>query len=123
MNKPPIIKLKIKEPLQEQFNDGEGGLYSVAKLIDDTKHLEPFDCPLASLNLRGNIWDDQNIMGLARHCLAVNDADLKKPIILAWNGSIADGRHRIIKAIMLGKRTIKAVRMTWKPDPCSIESE
>ncbi|MDH0777516.1 hypothetical protein N5C96_29300 [Delftia tsuruhatensis] len=34
---------------------------------------------------------------------------------------IADGRHRVLKAIALGKRTIKARRMTWKPDPCRRE--
>lgn len=43
------------------------------------------------------------------------------PILLDWHGSIADGRHRVLKAIALGKRTIKARRMTWKPDPCRRE--
>jgi len=55
---------------------------------------------------------------VAWHCKKVNAADLSKPIIIGWDGCIANGRHRVIKAVMLGKRTVKAVRMTWKPEPC-----
>lgn len=116
--KPPIVPFRDFDPLQDYFDDGSGSRWSVAMLIDDTKHLEPFDVPLASINLSGIIWVDADILNLAFHCKKVNDADLKKPIILSWNGQIADGRHRVIKALMLGKRTIKAVRMTWKPTPC-----
>lgn len=89
-------------------------------LIDDTKHLKSFDAPIAALDLSYEIWKGQDMFGLANHCKKVNAADLSKPIILAWNGEVADGRHRIIKAVMLGKRTIKAVRMTWKPEPCRV---
>ena len=39
------------------------------------------------------------------------------PIILDWNGCVADGRHRIIKAIVAGKTTIKAKRLTWRMEP------
>jgi hypothetical protein len=70
------------------------------------------------LDLSGAIWSDCSIFELAWHCNKVVKADLRKPIILDWNGCIADGRHRVIKALIEGKRTIKAVRMTWKPDPC-----
>jgi hypothetical protein len=114
----PKVRLSKPEPLQDYYSDVDGNLYSVAKLIDDTKHLKPFDAPLASIDISGKIWSDENIAGLAWHCKKVVKADLKKPIIFAWDGTIADGRHRVIKAIMQGKKTIKAVRMTWKPAPC-----
>jgi hypothetical protein len=45
------------------------------------------------------------------------DADLTCPILLDWNGDIADGRHRLIKALAKGRRTLKARRITWKPEP------
>lgn len=116
--KPPKISFRNTEPLQDYYSDRQGNLYSVAKLIDDTKHLKPFDLPVAGIALDAIIWDEANIYGLAFHCKKVNEADLKKPIILDWNGEIADGRHRIIKALMQGKRTIKAVRITWVVTPC-----
>lgn len=61
--------------------------------------------------------------GLAWHVRRVKDADLDKPILLDWEGGIADGRHRVIKALVLGKRTIKARRMMWKPEPCRREGD
>jgi len=119
MPKYPAIKFREPEPLQDYYRDREGFLYSVAKLVDDTRNLKPFKCPLASLDLSAHIWDDQNIIDLAFHCKRVNEADLSKPIIIAWDGVIADGRHRIIKALSNGEKHIMAVRMTWKPAPCS----
>lgn len=116
--KPPKISFRSIDPLQDYYDDGNGNLYSVAKLIDDAKNLKPFDLPIAGIGLNSIIWDDCNIYQLAFHCKKVNEADLKKPILLDWNGEIADGRHRLIKAIMLGKRTIKAVRITWHVTPC-----
>jgi hypothetical protein len=116
--KPPKVEFSKPAPLQDYYRDRDGNLYSVAKLVDDTKSLKPFDAPLATLDLSGAIWSDCNIFELAWHCNKVNNADLKKPIIIDWNGCIADGRHRVIKALIEGRRTIKAVRMTWKPDPC-----
>lgn len=116
--RPPKVKFRDADPLQDYYSDRNGDLYSVAKLIDETKHLKPFEVPIASLDLSARIWDECNIFALAFHCKRVNDADLRKPIILDWNGGIADGRHRLIKSIIKGKKTIKAVRMTWQPEPC-----
>lgn len=117
-NPPPIVKLRDPEPLQDHYNDGTGAYWSVARLIDDAKNLTPFSCPLAALDLTSEIWRDRNMLLLAFHCKKVFDADLSKPIIIAWDGGIADGRHRILKALVHGKRYIKAVRMTWRPEPC-----
>ena len=73
--------------------------------------------PIAGIDLDAHIWDGYNILWLAFHVKKVQEADLSKPIILDWNGSIADGRHRLIKAIVQGRRTIKAVRITWEIEP------
>lgn len=117
-SKPPKVQFNRYLPLQDYYNDGKGNLFGVAKLIDDTKHLPVFDCPLAALDLSGEIWQGCNMHALAWHVKRVKDADLEVPILLDWEGGIADGRHRVIKALVLGKRTIKARRMTWKPEPC-----
>lgn len=113
----PVIDYREHDPLQDYFIDGNSW-YSVAKLVDDTKNLEPFEMPMAGMNLSDVIWGGCTIADLGYHCKRVVDADLSKPIILSWDGSIADGRHRIIKALIEGRNTILAVRMTWKPKPC-----
>lgn len=119
--RPPKVEFRAHEPLQDYFHDGKGGWYSVAKLADDTKDLPVFEVPLASLDLSHIIWRDADMLALACHVKRCMDADLDCPILLDWSGSIADGRHRVLKAVALGKRTIKARRMTWRPEPCRIQ--
>jgi hypothetical protein len=115
---PPELGFADIEPLQDYYHDGSGNYYSVARLVDEAKDLKPFDAPLAALDLSGEIWSGCNIFSLAYHCKKVKEADLSYPIILDWNGSIADGRHRVIKALVEGMTTIKAVRITWTMTPC-----
>lgn len=118
MARAPVVKLRKAEPLQDYYQDREGNRYSVARLIDDSKDLQVFACPVAALCVGDRIWEGENIIGMAYHFKKVMDADLTVPIIIDWNGDIADGRHRLIRAIAEGKRTLPAVRITWKPDPC-----
>jgi hypothetical protein len=110
--------MRDAEPLQDYYRDRDGCLYSVARLLDDSKDLPVFDVPVAALDLSDRIWDEANMHGLAFHVRKCMKADLSCPILLDWNGAVADGRHRIIKAIATGKATVKARRMTWKPYPC-----
>lgn len=121
--RPPRLEFAQINPLQDHYDDGAGNYYSVAKLLDDAKDLPVFDCPLAALDLTGEIWEGSNMFSLAWHVKKVMRADLDAPILLDWNGCIADGRHRVIKAIAQGKRTIKARRMTWKSDPCRTDKK
>jgi len=112
------LKFGAIEPLSEYYEDVDGKRYCVSRLIEEAKNLPVFDLPLAGLDLSQAIWQKADIFGLAYHCKKVNRSDLSFPIILAWDGAIADGRHRIIKALMLGKTTIKAKRITWRLTPC-----
>lgn len=115
----PIVEFRDTDPLQDYYSDGRHR-WSVARLIDLAKDLPVFDVPVAALDLSGIIWDGQSIYGQAFNVRRVLDADLSYPIILDWDGTIADGRHRIIKAIVERKETIRAVRLTWRPDPDSV---
>jgi len=115
--------MRSPEPLQDYYRDRDGNCYSVAKLLDDAKDLPVFDVPLAALDLSSRIWDDCNMFAMAFHVKKCVDADLRYPILLDWNGAVADGRHRIIKAVMDGRRTIRARRMTWKPEPDRKDAE
>lgn len=93
MGQPPKLSVGGDDPLSEYYSDGERR-YAVSRLIEEAKGLDPFDA-----------------QDMARHLRRVMDADLSKPIILDWDGCIADGRHRVVKAILEGHRTIKAVRL------------
>lgn len=115
--KPPKVKLREAEPLQDCYQDREGNLYSVARMLDDAKNLPVFEVPVSALSLSDEIWGGCNILALAFHVKKCMDADLSFPILLDWNGDLADGRHRLIKAIATGKRTLLAKRFTWKMDP------
>ena len=117
MKKPPKIEFRSIDPLQDYYKDEKGDYYSVARLVDEAKDLKPFDVPIAAIDLSGIIWNGLSIYQIAFHCLKVKKADLSKPIILDWNGAVADGRHRIIKSIIEGRSTIKAVRITWSMTP------
>lgn len=92
--------------------------WSVARLIELSKPLPIFDCQMKSLN----IWKkyDLTMREFVMHMTAVLDADLSYPIILDEDGEIMDGRHRVMKAILNGRETIKAVRFDENPAPCRI---
>lgn len=120
MTQPPVLKFSRIDPLQHYYTDRAGNEYDVARLVDAAKDLPVFDIPLAAIDLNGcDAWRDATLHDAADHMRRVMKADLNIPILLDWNGSIADGRHRIVKALMQGKRTIKARRMTWQPEPSS----
>ena len=48
--------------------------------------------------------------------IKVRDDKLKS----SKNGELMDGRHRIMKTMLLGIETIKAVRFDINPQPCSV---
>jgi hypothetical protein len=100
----------------QQFRDDSGSVWSVADLIDESKDLPVMNIPMEHMCLSGEIGTG-SIRSFVSHMKMVNDADLKYPIILCEDGNIMDGRHRLAKALLLGKKTIKAVRFTKDPPP------
>lgn len=113
----PVIDFCDSNPLHDWYHDGLGNYYSVQKLIDEAAELPVFEMLIAGIDLSYVIWKDANMFELANHCLKVNNADLSKPIILDWNGSVADGRHRIIKALTEGKTIIPCIRLIHQMNP------
>lgn len=53
----------------------------------------------------------------ADHARRILAADLRFPVILAADGSLMDGGHRIGKAWLAGARTVRAVRFVVDPEP------
>ena len=54
---------------------------------------------------------------VAEHARRINAADLTYPVILAADGSLMDGGHRIAKEYLLGQREIAARRFVVDPEP------
>lgn len=59
-----------------------------------------------------------NFRDFVAHIKLVNDADLSYPILLNENGALIDGKHRLAKAILEGKKTISAKRFLKDPPSC-----
>ena len=58
---------------------------------------------------------------VAAHAKRIQEADLSHPVILAADGRLMDGGHRVSKAWLLGLSEIAAVRFETDPEPDWIE--
>lgn len=92
--------------------------WSVARLAALSKDFPVMEVPLNHLSVSCNY--DLTLRELAGHVKAVLEADLSYPIILDEDNDIMDGRHRVIKAMIEGKETIKAVRFEENPPACRV---
>ncbi|TDQ27643.1 hypothetical protein [Tenacibaculum caenipelagi] len=114
----PIEKVSLEE---NYYEDTDGYVYSATKLIEHSKQYPIFDMPLSGIDLRRSTWEINDLDDFIHHAKRCTDTDLKHPIILDRYGTIADGCHRVVKAIVLGKRTIKAIRLETMPPYDRIE--
>jgi hypothetical protein len=94
--------------------------WSVARLFTLAKDLKIMSIPLDHLNIYYK-YNNLTLREMVGHMKSVNNADLSYPIILDEDGELMDGRHRIMKAILTGKKTIKAVRFEVNPSPCKVD--
>lgn len=54
---------------------------------------------------------------VATHARLIGEADLRHPIILAPDGLVMDGMHRVARALLEGRATVPAVRLPELPAP------
>lgn len=115
-------KLMIKEWSKPENQMAQLGRHSwsVSRLFELAKNLEVMEIPLKHLNCY-NTYEKLTLRDMVMHMNAVNSADLDKPIILDEDGEIMDGRHRLMKAMLIGAESIKAVRFDENPTPCKID--
>lgn len=119
--KVPIDDMTFDE---SQFN-GKGGMWKAQTLYDFAKAKEYpiLDMPLWCVDLSTDAFECGSLKDFIFQCKRVNDTSLDYPIILDDKGQIADGYHRLCKAILEGKETIKAIRMLEMPSPDRMEEE
>lgn len=101
----------------EQMCNLSGLSWSVPRLIELSRDLPVMDIPLDHLCVY-NTFEKLSLRQMVMHMRAVIDSDLSFPIIMDEDGDIMDGRHRIMKAMLNGDRSIKAVRFDINPPPC-----
>lgn len=114
-NKYPTVSIETVSLDENYYTDQDGYVYATTKLIEHSKQYKPFDLPLVGLDLRRKSWQINDLDDFIHHAKRVHDTDLKHPIILDRYGTIADGCHRIIKAIVNGETSIKAIRLETMP--------
>ena len=94
----------------------DGKVWTVTNLIARAKDLEPFDLPLAAIYSGTEVWTPVgSAYGIAHHVRRAVDVNTEYPIILCQQGFIMDGWHRVLRALIDGKTTIKAVRFVETP--------
>ena len=94
----------------------DGKVWTVTNLIARAKDLEPFDLPLAAIYSGSEVWTPVgSAYGIAHHVRRALDVNTEYPIILCQQGFIMDGWHRVLRALIDGKTTIKAVRFVETP--------
>lgn len=96
--------------------------WQVSRLFELARNLPVMDVPLKHLNVY-YLYSKLTLREMVTHMQAVESADLAYPIILDEDGEIMDGRHRVMKALLTGADTIKAVRFEENPSPDKVHDE
>lgn len=99
-----------------RYTDKDGYYYSVTRLIEHSKELPIFYMPIAGIHIGEIVFpESRTARAIAEHVKRVNETDLRYPILLDPDGFIMDGWHRVVKAIVEGKKMIKARRFEALP--------
>lgn len=106
---------------QYYFRPSEKGFYAwdVDKLAELSQGLPVIDIELSKIKEIDELFKENlTTRSIAQHMKLVQETNLKYPIILSKEGRVMDGMHRLIKALLLGLKTIKAVQFKedLKPD-------
>lgn len=113
----PVVKISGVAMADNTFSHNDK-VWVVSNLVERAKGLEPFDLPLAAVYVGSAVWDAvTSPYEMAQHMRRVMDVDTSKPVILDQEGFIMDGWHRVVRALIDGKPTIKAVRFEVTPEP------
>jgi hypothetical protein len=94
--------------------------WAVPRLFELARNLPVMDVVIDHMSTYF-VYEKLTLRELIAHMKAVEAADLSYPIILDEDGELMDGRHRLMKAIMQGHATIKAVRFDENPSPCRVD--
>lgn len=113
--------------------DGEVHTWEVERLWELAEDLPISDWPVSSLEHlldevvwfdvgdRAALMDRPTVRAVATHSERITGADLSYPVLLSSDGLLMDGMHRLARAWMEGRDTIKVKQFNPDPDPCYTE--
>jgi hypothetical protein len=110
---------------QYHFWPGDDGLdaWDVDRLIAMTRDLPVRDIPLGSIaEVDSAYWfngssGSATVRAIVAHMRLVQATDLGYPIILGVDGRVMDGMHRVARAMLEGRPSIRAVQFEVHPEP------
>ena len=110
---------------QYHFRSSEQGLlaWDIHRLVEASSGFPVFDHPLSEIReFDETFWFDHEgdaptCRRVALHAQLMNETDLRHPIILSAEGRVMDGMHRVCRALVEGRETIRAVRFEADPEP------
>jgi hypothetical protein len=85
-----------------------------------TKNFPRLQIPLSNIRELDQLSFDGKPLtwpSLLEHIQLIDEADLSYPIILAADGLVMDGMHRVAKAVREGRHTVDAVQFSKDPEP------
>ena len=102
----------------ESYYSTRGNTYDAPTLVAFAKHknYKPFDLPLVGIDISHIPFSASTFGQFLYHLKRVNDTSLDYPVILDDEGVICDGWHRVAKAYLEGRPTVKAIRLLEMPD-------
>lgn len=113
--------------MRKQYHNRQVGtdrhIWDVHKLIRALRDQTPLDVPLSDIaEIDENWWYQEpgtvpSPRSFADHMKLVQAADPAYPIILCADGRLMDGMHRVVKALIDGRNTIKALKFETTPPP------
>ena len=109
---------------QYHFWPGESGLdaWDVDRLVALSRDFPITDVDISTIgDIDAVYWFDETrpptVRRVIEHIRLIDEVDAKFPIILGPDGQVMDGMHRIARAILQGRTTIRAVRFEHLPEP------
>jgi hypothetical protein len=108
---------------QYYFRPSHRGLlaWDVDRLVQLSHDLPRKQVPLSNIHELDEAWDSEEEpitwRAVLEHMTLIDEADLSFPIILAADGTVMDGRHRVAKAMRQGHKDIAAVQFDYDPEP------
>ena len=111
--------------MRKQYNfwPGPVGLdaWDVDRLIELSRDLPVRHIEVSSISeLDAAYWSPTQaltVRQITEHFRLVREVDPSYPIILAADGRVMDGMHRVIRALLDGRTTIAAVQFEIQPEP------
>ncbi|MBI4427538.1 MAG: hypothetical protein HY562_00285 [Ignavibacteriales bacterium] len=92
--------------------------WDVDRLVQLASKLPRKGIALSSVKELDEAWDESMTWRkMFSHIKLIHEADVSFPIILSSSGAVMDGMHRVVKALLMGRKEIEAVQFNEDPEP------